>query len=72
MRRPDAAQLAARLEARLSSPQGGLRSQPLFPSQAKDLRAVRLPQGPPSRYVEVGPNPDNDNSAAIYMAQVRD
>lgn len=54
------------LEA-LSGPWG---TRGLFPGEEKDLRMIKLPQGVSTALVEPGPNPTNDNSAAVVVYQV--
>ena len=46
-------------------------SEPLFPSQRAELRAMRLPDGMAALHSEAGPNPENENSAVFVQYQVR-
>ncbi len=48
----------------------GWGSGPVLPGQEKDLRVVKLPDGACTLLEEAGPNPTDDNSAAMVMYQV--
>ncbi|KAL4858339.1 Insulin-degrading enzyme-like 1 [Chlorella vulgaris] len=49
---------------------GRCQSQPPFPSQLPDARVVSLPPGRPALLSQPGPNPANDNLAAVVAFQV--
>ncbi|GAX77819.1 hypothetical protein CEUSTIGMA_g5262.t1 [Chlamydomonas eustigma] len=57
--------MATRLKEGLVSKNG---TKPVFPSQMRDFRTIRLPHGT-SLVVERGPNPSNDNSAVTVVYQ---
>lgn len=65
--RDDAVSLAQAARARLVTSFG---TRPIFPSQAKDLRALRLPAGPAHVLDEAAPNQENENSAVLVVHQV--
>lgn len=67
LRRADVAAMGAAVEACLV---GSFASRPPFGSQAAEARCVALPAGTTCRLVERGPNPGNENSALLLLAQV--
>ncbi|KAL6746579.1 Metalloenzyme, LuxS/M16 peptidase-like protein [Haematococcus lacustris] len=63
----EARQLAQGLSSRLRT---HCHTLPLYPSQMRDLRAVKLPSGSTSWLDEAGPDPANTNSAVSVAYQV--
>jgi len=65
--RSEAEALASQLSELIKS---DIRAQPLYPSQLRDLRAIRLPEGATSVIEERGPDAANANSAVSVVYQV--
>ena len=66
--RGDAVALASGVSERLAT---GCGCRPVFASQSRELRVLRLPAGATSVLSQPGPNPANDNSAIVVTHQAR-
>jgi hypothetical protein len=68
MQAEQAAAISRQVDEALAAAAGG---SSIWPGEGKDVRVVKLPQGPTHLWSEPGPNPANDNSAVVVVFQVR-